>query len=733
MTDDDIEALLKEIAEENEDPESEAFRGLTIRRINDDAFVRNSSSLDDATLAKVSRSIKEPRAADRYDRGGLRFPSRTFASLPDAGIRSFLLGCVTRHALRPLASLWANRPSLICLDLPEGCTTERASRAVRKLLAPLDQRTSGPTGPNGSGQTFAIEINKADKAKSLEAARRKQIELLMHDLRDRTALVRRIFLVVEHGAELAPEISNLCDHRVSLPTPDRRHLDAACRLLLGIVPTKAMLDDLMMVPFGEIDLILRPNTNVHQLRQILRRRAEMAARRSKRGLEISLSLDTLPGMGEATAWGQELAQDLRDWHDGLISWNDVDRGVLLHGKPGTGKTTYAKALAATCQVPLVATSVSQWQSTGHLGDLLGAMRKSFGEARDQAPCILFLDELDSLGVRSEFTGEHKTYGIQVVNGLLECLDGIEAREGVVVVGACNDTATIDPAVLRAGRLDRQIEIPLPDLDARTSILRYHLGSDAERLAPISEAPSGLSRIAERLGGVTGADIERLVRDARRTARRARRSIELDDLLALTPAPIRITDEERRRFATHEIGHALVIVSLSPDQLDSIWLLGDGKHPLGDDGAVAAARSVSPLRAVYTLGDLETELVKLMAGTVAESVLLGSRSTGASGDGNSDLARATLIAARIELHHGLGMMLAAVASENPKDIARLLQQDEELRNRVEMRLRTAYGRAEKLIRDNTEVVEQLAEELMKHGELSGDRVKEVVASARLVAI
>jgi vesicle-fusing ATPase len=195
----------------------------------------------------------------------------------------------------------------------------------------------------------------------------------------------------------------------------------------------------------------------------------------------------------------------------------------------------------------------------------------------------------------------------------------------------------------------------------------------------------------------------------------------------------VRKEERRRFAIHEIGHALAIVALSQDQLDSIWLLGDGKRPLADDGAVTAARCLSPQRAVYTLGNLETELVKLLAGTVAESVLLGSRSTGASGDGNSDLARTTLIAARIELHHGLGMMLAAVAGENLKDIVRLLQQDEELRNRVEMRLRTSHGKAEKLIRDNTDIIEQLAEELMKHGELSGDRVREIVASARLLAI
>jgi ATP-dependent Zn protease len=598
--------------------------------------------------------------------------------------------------------------------------------------------------PNSDGvrRTSTVEINPDRSAKSRQVALQKQVALLSSDLRERAALHRRVFLIVEHGAELAPEIAGLCDYRLSLPLPDRRHLAAACRQLLGIEPTAAMLDELVAVPLDTTGIVLRPGTTARQLGGILRRHAEARAGTAGTARRTpDLSLDTLPGMGEAAIWGQELALDLGDWRAGMIPWDDVDRGILLYGKPGTGKTTYARALATTCKVPLIATSVTGWQAAGHLGDLLAAMRASFAEARDKAPCILFLDELDSIGVRAEFTGEHKTYGIQVVNSLLECLDGIEARPGVVVVAACNDPATIDPAILRAGRLDRMVEIPLPDLDARAAILRYHLGPDATRCDDEDEADdkgdipfgrdgdgSTLTRIAARLSGATGADIERLVRDARRLARRARRPLRPDDLLSLLPPPIRLSDDERRRFAVHEIGHALAIVMLSPNELQSVWMTGAGERGLAD-GIIAAATSRPIPRVVFTLDDLEAELVTLMAGTVAEAVILGNRSTGASGAGNSDLSRATLLAARIELHHGLGVTLTSLSADGGRDLGRLLRQDEGMRNRVEMRLRAAFGKAEAIVRAHIGIAGQLVAELMQQGELSGGLVREVMAKAR----
>lgn len=147
------------------------------------------------------------------------------------------------------------------------------------------------------------------------------------------------------------------------------------------------------------------------------------------------------------------------------------------------------------------------------------------------------------------------------------------------------------------------------------------------------------------------------------------------------------------------------------------------------GGIAAATSRPKPRAVFTLNNLEAEFVPLMAGTVTEAVILSNRSTGASGTGNSDLSRATLLAARIELHHGLGVTLASLSSESNRDLGGLLRQDEGLRNRVEMRLRAAYAKAEAIVRAHIGIAGQLVAGLMLQGELSGDRVREVVAKAR----
>ena len=181
-------------------------------------------------------------------------------------------------------------------------------------------------------------------------------------------------------------------------------------------------------------------------------------------------------------------------------------------RPGPGKTIFAQALASTCIVPVHLHSLARWQAKGHLDDLLKAMRRAFEEAKADAPCILFIDELDSFGDRERLGGHNEQYSREVINGFLECLDGAEGREGVVVVGATNLPDKIDPAIRRPGRLDRHVVIPLPDLEARKGILRHHLG-DALPGADLTEA-------AERLEGASGAVIEQVVRDARRIARRS---------------------------------------------------------------------------------------------------------------------------------------------------------------------------------------------------------------------
>ncbi|WP_158282774.1 ATP-binding protein [Aminobacter sp. AP02] len=191
-------------------------------------------------------------------------------------------------------------------------------------------------------------------------------------------------------------------------------------------------------------------------------------------------LSTLSGYGKARDWGLDLQIDLGHYKEHRIAWRDVQSKVLLVGRPGTGKTTFARALSNTLQIPLVATSAATWLQRGHLGDVLERMSNVFEEARDLAPCILFIDETDGLGHRHA-RGEYSDYWNNVVNRALELLDGIAKTEGVIVLGATNRVDNIDAALLRSGRLEKRFDIPLPDIEALSGIFRTHLGQDISRV------------------------------------------------------------------------------------------------------------------------------------------------------------------------------------------------------------------------------------------------------------
>ncbi len=192
-----------------------------------------------------------------------------------------------------------------------------------------------------------------------------------------------------------------------------------------------------------------------------------------------LRVETLTGYGAAKDWALGLKADLADYLGGELAWSQMSTKLLLSGAPGTGKTTFARALCNTLQVPLVVTSVSTWLQGEYLHDVLDRMANTFAEARRQAPCILFIDEIDGIGQRAPASRSYSDYWNACVNKLLELLDGAVRTDGVIVVGATNRPVEIDEAIRRSGRLETHIEIPRPDIPTLAGILAHHLGSDLD--------------------------------------------------------------------------------------------------------------------------------------------------------------------------------------------------------------------------------------------------------------
>lgn len=522
-----------------------------------------------------------------------------------------------------------------------------------------------------------------------------------------------IIVLARSRSEIPSDLAIGADGIVDLARPTVEHIHAVRRLLgrrpFGEEAAKivAALDFSLLVA-----VVSKHSLSAAEARRLLATVEGATA--------DSPSLEDLPGYGRAKVWARGFIADLARVKSGVLDWAEMGRGVLLHGPPGTGKTLFARAFAQSAGLPLIAASVARWQSFGHLGDLLGAMRESFEQARAKQPSILFLDELDSVGDRAKFSGNHVDYSRQVVNFLLECIDGAQGRDQVVVIAATNYADVIDPALLRSGRIERHIKIELPDAEERFEILRYHLG--------IKSSEDALRMIAVDLEGWNGADLDMLAREAKQRGRSFQRVVQIDDVIKSLPPLQELSDDQARRVAVHEAGHVVAACVLSPGCRVSVsmrkkfrWFDSKQAEP-----GVTRYEVSDEDHLLQTREDFEDFICRSLAGAAAEEHVLGSRSTGFSGSIGSDLETATVIATRVLCSYGLGRSLPFLIETHKVNSTYASRLPHDLRGEVGRILEQQYSRARLLVAEHSIAVEDIAAELLEKDALRVDEVAAIVS-------
>ena len=436
-----------------------------------------------------------------------------------------------------------------------------------------------------------------------------------------------------------------------------------------------------------------------------------------------VTFDDVAGADEEKEELQEIVEFLRDPQKFTSLGARIPKGVLLVGPPGTGKTLLAKAVAGEAGVHFLSISGSDFVEL-YVGVGASRVRDLFDQAKKEAPAIVFIDEIDAVGrQRGTGLGGGHDEREQTLNQLLVEMDGFGSNEGVIVLAATNRQDILDPALLRPGRFDRQVYVGLPDIKGREEILKVHA-----RKKPLGEDVS-LRDVARATSGFTGADLENLLNEGALLAARAdKRFITMEDLqeamLKVIAGPEKksrvVTEHARRLTAYHEAGHAVVIHQLpSQDPVHQITII-----PRGPAGGMTISLPNED-RAYQSRKELEERIAVCLGGRVAEQVVLGDISTGAS----SDIQKASHIARDMVTKYGMSSKLGTITYGSESDeifIGRSMAQartySEEVAGQIDQEVKDiidrAYRRCEEILSGCRKELELTARYLLDHETMDG---------------
>jgi len=441
------------------------------------------------------------------------------------------------------------------------------------------------------------------------------------------------------------------------------------------------------------------------------------------------------GVEEAKEELQEIIEFLKEPQKFQKLGGRIPKGVLLMGPPGTGKTLLARAIAGEASVPFFSISGSDFVEM-FVGVGASRVRDLFDQGKKNAPCIVFIDEIDAVGRhRGAGLGGGHDEREQTLNQLLVEMDGFESNEGVILIAATNRPDVLDPALLRPGRFDREVIVTLPDIKGREGIIKVHT-----RRVPLG-ADVDVSILARGTPGFSGAQLANLVNEAALNAARfSHKSVAMTDfeeakdkvLMGKERKSMIMSDAEKRNTAYHEAGHALAAQMLpDSDPLHKVTIIPRGRA-LG-----VTMQLPEEDRYSYTKEYMETSLTILLAGRVAEELFLGSCTTGASNDLERVTDRARKMVCEWGMSEDMGPLTFGKKEEQiflGREIAQHQDYSEETAIQIDKEVKklvlACYAKAKKLLDGNRDSLIRVAEALLEYETLNSDEVKSIIKGEKI---